>query len=76
MNTFMASAQHLAQDLRDALRRRNAARAARRALEQELSSYRTPGEVNDLLGSIAYEESAEAEQIREIVLGNLAARGA
>ena len=76
MTTLKASAQQLVHGLQDARRQRQAARASRRALEQELSSYRSPGEVNDLLGLISHEESAEAEEIREILLNNLAARAA
>jgi hypothetical protein len=76
MTTLKASAQQLVHRLQHARRQRQAARASRRALEQELSSYRSPGEVNDLLGLISHQEGAEAEEIREILLNNLATRAA
>lgn len=57
--------------LRDELRQRRAARAQYLALRQELASYRTPAEVDDLLGVIADQEGPEAQQIRDILLDNL-----
>jgi len=56
--------------IQDELRERREARAAYRALEQELASYRTPHEIADLLGTISDQESPEAEQIRDILLSN------
>jgi hypothetical protein len=53
------------------LRERREARAAYRALERELASYRTPREVDDLLGTIDDQDGPEAQQIRDILLDNL-----
>ncbi len=55
----------------DTLRKRRAARAAYRSLRQELASYGTSREVDDLLGSIKDQEGPEAQQIRDILLDNL-----
>jgi hypothetical protein len=57
--------------VRRELRERREARAAYRALEQELASYRTPREVDDLLGTMNDQDSPEAQQIRDILLDNL-----
>jgi hypothetical protein len=56
--------------LRDELRQRREARAARRALERELATYTTPNEVDDLLGVLHDRDDAAAEEIRTIVLRN------
>jgi hypothetical protein len=56
--------------LRDELRQRREARAARRALERELATYTTPSEVDDLLGVLHDRDDAAAEEIRTIVLRN------
>ena len=56
--------------LRDELRERRNARAQYRALQRELSTYRTPREIDDLLGVLANQEGSDAEQIRDILLAN------
>ena len=55
----------------DQVRARRQERTERLALEQELASYRTPNEVNDLLGVIANEEGPDAQRIRDILLDNV-----
>ena len=50
---------------------RRAARAARRNLEQQLATYSTPREVDELLSLIKNEEGPEAEQMRDILTSNL-----
>jgi hypothetical protein len=57
--------------VRDDLRDARQARAAHRALERELATYKTPSEVNDLLGSLRGQEGAEVEVIRHILSRNL-----
>ncbi len=57
--------------MRETLRERRAARAAYRSLRQELASYGTSREVDDLLGSLKDQDGAEAQQIRDILLDNL-----
>ena len=57
--------------IRDELRERREAHARYNALKRELSGYRTPREVDDLLGVIMNQEGPEAEQIRDILLDNL-----
>ncbi len=56
--------------LRDELRQRREARAARRSLERELATYTAPSEVDDLLGVLHDRDDAAAEEIRTIVLRN------
>lgn len=63
--------RELVSTLRAELRTRRENRAAHKALERELGSYRTAREVDDLLGTIQYEEGPEADQVREFLLGNL-----
>jgi hypothetical protein len=62
----------LATTVRDDLRERREARAKLNALRQELSSYRTANEIDDLLGSIRDQDGPEAQQIRDVLLSNLA----
>ena len=57
--------------VKDELRERREARAAKRALEADLATYRTPAEIEDLLASVDREESADAELIRGILMDNL-----
>jgi hypothetical protein len=63
--------QNFFSSIRDELRQRRTANAEHRALQQELASYNTSSDVNDLLGVIKDQDGPEAEQIREILLGNL-----
>lgn len=57
--------------VRDELRERRQHHAEYRALERDLASYRTPAEVEDLLGSIRHAEGPDAERIRLILARNL-----
>jgi hypothetical protein len=52
-------------------RERRAARARQAALEQDLATFRTEREVDDLLGAVRETDGREAEQIRDILLDNL-----
>jgi len=71
MNTFpIRPVCNLVSSIREELSERREARAAYRALEQELASYRAPHEIADLLGTISDQESPEAEQIRDILLSS------
>jgi hypothetical protein len=57
--------------IRDELRERREARARYDGLKRELGSYRTPREVNDLLGVVMNQEGPAADEIRDILLENL-----
>lgn len=58
--------------VRSSLSERREARAARRALEADLASYRTPAEIDDLLAALERAEDAPStEQIRTILYSNL-----
>jgi hypothetical protein len=57
--------------VKDELRERREARAARRALEADLAAYRTPADIEDLLASVDQEDSPEADLIRSILSENL-----
>jgi hypothetical protein len=57
---------------RDELRAAREARAARRALQRDLEPYQTPAEVSDLLALVSDRDDAEAEQFRNVLLGNAA----
>jgi hypothetical protein len=70
-NTFLRPPAALVATVRDELRERREARAARRVLERELGSYTTPAEVNDLLGSLRGQNDEAVEDIRDIVLRNM-----
>lgn len=52
-------------------RERREARAQYKALQQELATFRTEREVDDLLGVISDQDGPDAEQIRDILLDNL-----
>jgi hypothetical protein len=59
-------------ELRSSLSERRQAREARRRLEAELASYRTPAEVDDLLAALNWSEDSPATaQIRAILHANL-----
>ena len=72
MNTIslLRPSTQLMATVRDELRERRQARAARRTLERELASYNTPAQVNDLLGSMLGQDDAESAKIREVILRN------
>ena len=57
--------------IREQLRERRAARARYDSLKRELASYRTPGEVNDLLGVVMNQDGPAADEIRDILLHSL-----
>ena len=52
-------------------RERREARARQAALKQDLATFQTEREVDDLLGAIRDQDGLEAEQIRGILLDNL-----
>ena len=52
-------------------RQRRQERSEHLALQRELASYRTPREIDDLLGVIAHQESRDAQRVRDILLDNL-----
>ena len=70
----IGTVRDLLSTVRDDLRERREARASYRALRQEFATYRTEGEINDLLGVLSAQEGPEAEQIRDILLSNLATK--
>ena len=58
--------------VRSSLSERRRARAARRSLEAELASYRTPAEVEDLFAAVRdQDDDPTADQIRTILMSNL-----
>lgn len=57
--------------IRDNFRARRQEQQEHAALQQELASYRTPREVEDLLSVVADQEGPDAERIRSILLDNL-----
>jgi hypothetical protein len=69
-NTILRPSTHLVASVRDELRGRRQARAARRTLERELAAYTTTSDVNDLLGAMRGQDGPEADRVREIVLRN------
>ncbi len=71
MNLNRHSGPALLTSVRDDLRERRAARAARRDLRRELATYTTPAEVDDLFAALREQESAAAEEIRGILAANL-----
>jgi hypothetical protein len=63
--------------MRATLNERRHARAARRALEADLASYRSPAEIDDLLAALERaDDSPVTEQIRTILYSNLTHRTA
>lgn len=59
-------------ELRAGLAKRRQAKAARRALESELSTYRTPAEVEDLFAALRrHDDDPTAEEMRRILFANL-----
>lgn len=56
--------------VRDELRERRAARAARRALEHDLASYTTRREMDEVLAIVGDDNSHEAAQVRSILSRN------
>jgi hypothetical protein len=59
-------------EVRSSLSERRQARAARRALEAELASYRTPADVEDLFAALrTQDDNPTAEEMRTILFANL-----
>ena len=71
ISSISRSTREAVSTFRDSLNERREAHAAYKSLEQELASYTTRREVDDLLGSIRDEDGPEAQQIRDILLNNL-----
>ncbi len=62
-------------ELRAAAQERRRTRASRRALENELATYRTPAEVEDLFATLRREDdNPAAEAMRRILFHNLEQR--
>jgi hypothetical protein len=57
--------------LRAQLREQRQERAEHLALQRELATYRTPHEIDDLLGVIADQDGRDAQRVRDILLDNL-----
>ncbi len=68
--TFVTALQDHFTTLRTELRVRREARAEYLALQQELASFQTPREIDDLLGVIANQDGPEAQRIRDILTDN------
>jgi hypothetical protein len=58
--------------VRDELAVRRERRDASKALRRDLATYSTPDEIHDLLAAIGPDESADAEEVRTILVQNLA----
>jgi len=71
MNADTLAPRHTLSTWRAERHERRQARAARRRLEQQLATYSTPHEVDELLSLIKNEEGPEAEQMRDILTSNL-----
>jgi hypothetical protein len=71
-NSTVARPRQVLAAVRDDLRERRQARRAHRHLVQELSTYTTRAQVDDLLAALDNDSSAEAAQIRAILGRNLA----
>lgn len=67
-NSILRPSSRLVTTVRDELRDRRQARAARRTLERELASYTTAAEINDLLGLLSRQDNADADELREVLL--------
>ena len=59
--------------IRARLSERRAASLAHRRLQDDLAAFRTPSEIADLMAMVDAAEGPEAEEIRGILTGNLAA---
>jgi hypothetical protein len=73
MNIAKTPVRERINTIRDELRERREARARYMTMKRELASYRTPREINDLLGVIEHQEgpeTPEAQQIRSILFEN------
>lgn len=68
--SFLRPSAQLVSTVRDELRERRRARAARRTLERELGTYSTQSDTIDLLAALEGRDDAGSEEIRDIVLRN------
>ncbi|HSO65004.1 MAG TPA: hypothetical protein VLQ78_07870 [Ornithinibacter sp.] len=57
--------------VKDELRERREARVALDTLRADLSHYRTPHEIDDLLASVDAQDTPESEMIRGVLMDNL-----
>jgi hypothetical protein len=77
MNIAVSPIRQRINTIRDELSERREARARYNAMKRDLASYRTPREIDDLLGVIEYQEgpeAPEAQQIQEILFRTSADR--
>lgn len=58
-------------DLRSSLRTRREASAARRRLRDELASYRTPSEVEDIYAALRRNEDTADDEVRRMILAHV-----
>ncbi len=63
---------HLWSTVKDELRERREARDASRKLHADLATYRTPRDIDDLLATMSHDDSPEAGEVRDVLMGNLA----
>jgi hypothetical protein len=63
--------RRLLTSVRDELRERREARNVRRKLQRELATYSTRAEVDDLMALLHHQESAQADQVRGMLVRNL-----
>ena len=63
--------QRLLAAVRDELHDRRDARAAHRRLAEELSTYTSRAEIDDLLATLERHDDATVEPMRAILIGNL-----
>ena len=70
-NSTIARPRQVLAAVRDELRERRQARRDHRILAEELSSYTSRSDVDDLLAALENDTSTEAEQIRSILSRNL-----
>ena len=73
MNSNTSPVTHLWTSVRDELREARAARAARKALEHDLSGYRSQADLNDLGAILDRHTPEETADIRRILATRLSA---
>lgn len=73
--THRPSARERLTTVRDDLRSHREARLARRTLERELATYRSPADVADLLALVEGSDGSDQEAIRSILIANLRSAG-
>ena len=55
----------------DSLKQRRSARAAERQFRQELATFSSPSQINDMLAMFATRDDAQARDMRDILARNL-----